>query len=314
MLQFSSEEVRAALSAADCIKVMDSALRLEFHGAQQYLRTVTKLPTGNILGYMPAFLGEDYFGAKIITVFHTNMGTQYPSHQGSVILFDTAHGSMQCMADGNTITAIRTGAVSALATRELARADAGVLCLMGAGEQARSHLAAMREVRTLQEVRVWDMNFERALAFAGEQSEKYGIKITACKEAQRAVEGADIICTLTPSHTPVLEKAWVKKGAHINAVGACFKTDRELPSDLVAAGKFYCDSYDAVHAEAGDFLFPKEEGLIGDAHIIGTLGEVLEGHKPAREEDDEITIFEALGLAIEDVACAKFLLENAQGK
>ena len=312
MLQFSKEDVLKTLTPAACIAAMRGVLlQLEQGGAKQYLRTVTPLPTGNIMGYMPAFLGEDYFGAKLITVFHTNSGTGFPSHQGSVLLFDTPHGSLLAMADGDTVTSVRTGAVSAVATDLLAKKDAKTLCLIGAGEQARSHLAALREVRRFEEVKVWDKVFANAAAFAEKYETMYGIKITPCETAQAAVTGADVICTLTPSHTPVLETQWVAPGAHINAVGACFAKDRELPSALVANSKLYCDAYESILAEAGDFLYPKEEGLIDDSHILGTIGGLLAGTVPARENDGEITIFEALGLAVEDVASAKYLYENA---
>lgn len=303
------DEVYAKLSPATCIGVMRRALAdLEAGKCTQYLRTSTKLPTGGLMAYMPAAV-DGAFGAKLITIFHSNAGTAYPSHQGSVLLFDGAHGSLTAMMDGGAITEIRTGAVSAVATDLLARKDASSLAILGAGVQGRSHLLAIREIRNLQKVTVWDKFFENAQRFAKEMSEKTGLPIEACETAKQAVENADIICTVTASHTPIVEKEWVKKGAHINAVGACAAPDRELASALVAACTVYCDNVDSVYAEGGDFLIPKSEGLFDDSHLKGTLGQLLLGQRPGRTGDDEITMFEALGIAVEDIACAKYLYE-----
>lgn len=307
MKNISKADVYSKLTPKECINIMQKTLlALEQGEAEQYLRTVTPLPEGGLMGYMPAAL-PGCFGAKLITVFHSNTGTEYPSHQGSVLLFDSTYGSLLGMADGGAITEIRTGAVSAVATDLLANLSAHTLALLGAGVQARSHLLAIKEVRKLTEVTVWDIREEKAEAFAEEMAKQTGLTIKVCATAQEAVQHADIICTLTASKTPVLEKEWVKKGAHINAVGACAKSERELSSALVAAGEMYCDSIESVFAESGDFLIPREEGLFDDTHLRGTIGGLLAGKSQGRITDDEITIFEALGLAVEDVACANYL-------
>lgn len=300
-------EVFEKLSPAACIAVMRSALtQLEEGRATQYLRTVTKLPSGGLMGYMPAAV-EGAFGAKLITIFHSNTGTQYPSHQGSILLFDAQYGSLLASVDGGAVTEIRTGAVSALATDLLAVPGAKHLAILGAGAQGRSHLLAIREVRQLEKVTVWDLDPEKARRFAEEMSKATGLPVTACESAAAAVDGADIICTVTPSHTPILERAWVKPGAHINAVGACAASDRELAGDLVAAAAVYCDNRESVYAEGGDFLIPLKEGLFSDDHLLGTLGELALGRLPGRRDPAQITLFEALGLAVEDIACAQYI-------
>ena len=317
MVTIERDEVFSLLTAARCTDLMEKTLvGLEQGQGKQYLRGVTMLPSQDILGFMPAYLDEEFFGAKVITVFHRNREAGYLSHQGSVLLFDTPHGSLRAMVDGGAITQIRTGAVSAVATRHLARPDATHLAILGCGAQGVSHLEAIRRVRPLEKVTVWDISGEQSRSFARRMGEAAGLPITVCATVEEAVAGADIICTLTPSTVPILEGKWVKPGAHVNAVGACRACDRELASDLVVKGKLYCDAFESILAEGGDFLIPKGEGLVEDSHIRGTVGQVAAGLCPGREREDEITIFEALGLAIEDIAAAKevYLAAMARGE
>ncbi len=316
MEQMDKRQVLRRLSMAGCIGLMRTVLQDDAEGkSRQYLRTVTPLPGNNLLGFMPAYLGTgDYFGAKVITVFPGNHQAGLPSHQGSVLLFDAEHGALRFMADGDAITQIRTGAVSAVATDLLARPDAKRLALLGAGAQGRSHLEAMALVRRLTDVTVWDVRPENARRFAAEMAEKAGCPIRACSCAEEAVRDADIICTLTPSPTPVLESSWVKPGAHINAVGACSATARELSSDLVARCLLYGDSIESVEKESGDYLIPLSEGVIQKGHLRGTIGQLLCGETTGRTSAQDVTLFDALGLAIEDVACAKYLYLAGKGE
>ena len=196
------EEILRRLTPAWCIGLMRDCLsQLEEGRAVQYLRTVTPLPSGDIMGYMPAAV-SGAFGAKVITVFHHNSEKGLPSHQGSVLLFDGETGTLQAMLDGGAITEIRTGAASAVATDLLARPDAEVLALIGSGAKARSHLLAIREIRKLREVRVWSPSLESDTRFAREMGELTGLPVRICASAKEAAEGADILCTLTPSKTP----------------------------------------------------------------------------------------------------------------
>ena len=306
MVNIEHKDVLELLDAGTCTALMERTLAdLELGKGVQYLRGVTPLPSHDLLGFMPAYLGGDFFGAKVITVFHRNQEEGYPSHQGTVLLFDSPHGSLQAMVDGGAVTQVRTGAVSAVATKHLARPDAKRLALLGCGAQAVSHLEAIRLVRELEEVTVWDISGRRADEFAQRMGARTGLPIRPCANVEAAVADADINCTLTPSTTPILEGGWVKPGAHVNAVGACRAQDRELATDLVVRSKLYCDAMESILAEGGDFLIPKEEGAVDDSHIRGSLGQVITGRCPGRESPAEITLFEALGLAIEDIAAAK---------
>ncbi|MDR2403108.1 MAG: ornithine cyclodeaminase family protein [Spirochaetaceae bacterium] len=306
-------EITRLLDEKSCMEVMKKTLiALEEGRGIQFLRTPHQLPGGGIFAFMPAYLDGGCFGAKVLTVFHGNRAAGYPSHQGFVLLFEGRHGSPVALLDAAAITRIRTGAVSAAATDLLAKEDAGHLALLGCGEQAHSHLRAIRHVRALSLVTVWDIDPSRSEAFARSMAAETGLRIEARPGPQEALEGADIICTLTPSRTPILEAPWVKAGAHINAVGACRPTDRELPSALVAQARVYGDSRESVLHEAGDFLIPLNEGLFGEDHLRGTIGGLALGRMPGRTADRDITIFEALGLAAEDIAAAGYVCAALQ--
>ena len=261
---------------------------------------------------MPACLG-DCFGAKVLSAFPQNAGTQYPSHIGYVLLFEGEHGSFLGMADAAVITEIRTGAVSGVATDLLARPDAHRLAIIGAGAQGRSHLAAMTAVRDIHSVTVYDQNTQAARRYCQEMEKKFGVPVTAADSVREAVHDADIICTVTPSREPYLEAGWIAPGTHINAVGAFTPTTREVTSALVARSRLYADQVEAMRKECGEYLVPLQEGLIGPEHIVGSLGGVLLGRVPGRSSEEEITLFDALGLAVEDVACAKYLCGESRG-
>jgi len=265
------------------------------------------------LGLMPAYLGAPRsLGLKVISFLPGNHGSDRDSHQGAVLLFDTKDGRLLAVIDASSITAIRTAAVSGLATRLLAREDAGDLAILGSGVQASAHLQAMRSVRSLRRVRVCSGTFERAQTFARHHEAQLGIAIEPVEEAQSAVAGADLICTATSSREPVLFGAWLSEGAHINAVGACFAGTRELDTPAVLRSRLYVDRKESALAEAGDFLIPRSEGAIGDDHIVGELGEVVAGRLPARRSPDEITLFKSLGIAIEDLAAAAAIHDRAR--
>ncbi len=310
MIIVEAKEVFKRLTMEKCIDLMKTALAELAAGKYvQPLRSINKLPHGNSFGFMPAYLGDDsYFGAKIITAFEKNLGTQYPSHMGYVMMFDSQHGAPIGMADASAITQIRTGAVSGVATDLLARKDAHKLAIIGAGAQGRSHIEAMVIVREITEVTVYDIRQESAVRYAEEMSQTYKIPVQVCSSVEEAVAQADIVCTLTPSKEPFLEADWIKPGTHINAVGTFSPTTREVTSELVVKSKLYADQVEAMLKESGEFLIPKSEGLIDDSHIRGSIGDIILGKVPARENNTDITLFSALGLACEDVMCGKFLL------
>jgi ornithine cyclodeaminase len=306
-LFITGKTVSRVLPMSDCIELMAGTFaELAAGRTGQPLRTVMRLPGGRgLLGLMPAHsAGRAVTGVKALSVFPGNARVGLGSHQGVVLLFEAEHGRLLAVVDAESITALRTPAVSAVATRLLARDGAATLALLGAGAQALGHLAAIRLVRKIERAFVWDIHPERARAFAGALSEDSGIPITAVASAQEAVAEADVICAVTPAKEPILRSAWVRPGTHVNAVGACTPDARELDSELIARARVFADSRESLLAESGDFLIPLREGVIGGDHLRGELGALVTGTVAAREGGDDVTVFKSLGLGCEDLAVA----------
>jgi ornithine cyclodeaminase len=303
------------LPMSECVDVMAEALSALARGdAVLPLRSMVWMPDrSGLLGLMPAYLGAPQsLGLKVISYLPGNHGTDRDSHQGAVLLFDTRTGGLLAMIDASSITAIRTAAVSGLATRLLAAEGAGDLAILGSGVQASAHLEAMRTVRKLRRVRVCSKSLDQAKAFARHHQGRLGLPIEAVPTANEAVAGADLICTATSSREPVLFGDWIANGAHINAVGACFPTHRELDTAAVTRSRLYVDRRESALTESGDFLIPKAAGVIGDDHIVGEIGDILMGRVAARRAREEITLFKSLGIAVEDLAAAHHIHERAR--
>lgn len=316
-LLLSDRDVVSLLPMAECIDVMAHALRSVALGDSILpLRTVIRLPDSmNAFASMPAVLGRgetSSLGAKIITVFPGNDSTPFDSHIGVVLLFDAKHGALQAIADASSITAIRTAAVSGLATRLLANEDSTDLALLGAGVLAMTHLDAICAVRPIKRVRVWSRSGTRATEFAARARRKHDVEIVVSDGARDAVNGAHVVCTVTSSRTPVLEGSWLSDGTHINAVGASVSTARELDSAAVQRSRLFVDRRESALNEAGDFLVPRSEGLITDSHILGDLGDLMLAKVPGRQDARDITLFKSLGLAVEDVAAVQHIYDKAR--
>lgn len=307
-------DVRELLPMNECVDAMAGALAALSRGdARLPLRTMMWLPERKgLLGLMPSYLGEPRcFGLKAISFIPGNMGTEYESHQGAVLLFEADHGQLLAVMDASSITGIRTAAASGLATRLLARENAGDLAILGSGVQAASHLEAMSVVRNLRRIRVWSRDEAQAKAFAQREGRRLGLSIEITPSAQSAIKDADIICTTTGARTPVLHGDWLAPGAHVNAVGACFPDTRELDTRAVLRSRFFVDCRESALNEAGDFLIPRSEGAVTDDHILGEIGEVVLGKVAGRQTSEDITVFKSLGVAVEDLAAAHHIYKKA---
>lgn len=317
MLLIGEKDVPSLLPMDACMDVMAAALATVARGgALLPLRHLLRIPQkAGILGTMPAYLeSPDALGVKVITVFNSNEGTEYDSHQGVVLLFEPDHGSVVAIIDASSVTAIRTAAVSGVATRLLARDDASDLCIIGSGVQARTHLEAMRVARPIRRVRVWSRNVEHARAFARAESARFDIDVEVMNSARDAVVGADIVCTTTSSREPVVRGEWLAVGAHVNAVGSSTPNARELDSEAVRRSRLFVDRRESALNEAGDFIIPRSEGVIGDEHIIAELGDVVGDVHAGRASAEEVTLFKSLGLAVEDVAAAHHIYTAARAQ
>jgi ornithine cyclodeaminase/alanine dehydrogenase-like protein (mu-crystallin family) len=308
----SQEEVPSLLPMAECIGAVRQALGDLARGdGIQPLRPVMWLPEKvGALGMMPGYLGSiETVGIKTVTVFPGNAGTEYDSHQGTVMLFDAGNGRLKAVIDATAITAIRTAAASAVATDQLARKDSSVLAVLGAGVQGHSHVRAIPLVRPIEEIRVWSRSPERASGLAEAGAD--GAMIRAVRSVAEALAGADIVCTTTASPEPILSGSLLVPGMHINAVGSSVPFARELDSDAMARSRVFVDRRDSTLNESGDFLIAQAEGAVGEDDIVAEIGELIAGTHPGRESDDEITTFVSLGLAVEDIAAADLVYRNA---
>ncbi len=306
VLVLTHEEVEQMLPMAECIELMAEALAELARGrAHQPLRLVFRPPSAaGLVALMPAYRGGEApaFGLKTIGVFPGNVARGLDSHQGSLMLFDGETGELQSLMNAAAVTAIRTAAVSAVATRVLAREDAGDLALLGSSVQARSHLEAMAAVRPLRRVRVASRRRERAQAFAREA--RAPCPIEAVATAEEAVRGADLVVTATSAAEPVVRREWIGAGTHLNVVGASLPDRREIDGATMAAACLFVDRRESAENEAGDYRLAVREGAIVEGHIRAELGEVLIGAASGRTGRDEITLFKSLGLAGEGLWAA----------
>ena len=313
VLILSHGDVTAALAPDACADAMAEVLAAHARGqAQMPLRSVVRFDgAAGFMGLMPAWRGgeEPVFALKTLCLMPGNPARGLDTHQGTVTLFDGATGVPTAILDASAVTAVRTAAVSAVATRTLARDDARVLAILGAGVQGKAHLQALVGVRGFEDVRVYSPTeaHARAVAAAGDGLAR------VVSSAEDAVRGADVVVTATSAREPVLRRDWLEAGAHVNAVGASTPSVRELDVDTVAACALFCDSRESLRNEAGEYLLALEQGAIpGENHVRGELGEVLAGSAPGRLHADELTVFRSLGLAVEDLAAAECAVARAR--
>lgn len=314
VLLLNYDNVIAALPAAECAEAMAEVLAAHARReAHMPLRSIMDAPgAAGFMGLMPGWRGgeEAVFALKAICVIPDNPTRGLDAHQGTVTLFDGETGVPIAILNASAVTEVRTAAVSAVATRLLARADARVLGILGAGVQARAHLDALLPVRKFESVRVYSPTEAHARQLASRQAT---VEVIVARTAEEAVRGADVVVVATSSREPVLASEWLSPGVHINAVGASTPAARELDLATVAASALFVDSRESLRNEAGEFQLATAEGLIsGEEHVRAELGEVLAGRAPGRHGDDELTLFRSLGLAVEDLAAAEHAVRRAR--
>ena len=292
VLVLTEHDVRSLLTMAECIEAMDEVLRSLARGElHQPLRPVTR-PEGadSLMGLMPAYRGGERpaWSLKEIVIAPGNPARGLDAHQGAVLLHDGETGELRALLNASAITEIRTAAVSAVATRALARPDSSVVAILGGGVQARSHDEAMRAVLPEAEIRTWTRRDGGT--------------------AEDVLREADVVCTCTSAREPILRRDWLAPGAHVNAVGSSVPSARELDDETVAAATLVVDRRESALNEAGDLLLA---GL-GEEHIAAELGEVLTGSHPGRTDAAQLTVFKSLGLGVEDLAAAELVVRKAR--
>lgn len=340
VLILSHADVHKALTPEDCADAMAAVLAGLARGeAFMPLRSIMAPPgAAGFMGLMPAWRGarspdggespaqesaehalpeppppdKAVFSLKTICLMPANPARGLDAHQGIVTLFDGETGVPTAILDASAVTEIRTAAVTAVATRELARKDARALAILGAGVQARSHLKALMQVRPFDHVRIYAPTEEHARAVVDEAQDT-DAELTVAPSAELAVNGADVVVVATSSREPVMSREWLSIGAHVNAVGASSPSAREIDVQTVADSAVFCDSMESLRNEAGEFrLALADRAISGEDHVRAELGEVLAGLKPGRSDDTELTLFRSLGLAVEDLAAAEHAVAVAR--
>lgn len=309
VLVLSEHDVRELLDMESCVTAMEDVLRRLARGeVTNPLRSLMLPPGPAVMGLMPAHAGGEtpVFALKEIVVAAANAKRGLDPHQGAVLLHDGVTGQLIAILNASPVTEIRTAAVSAVATKLLARPGSRTVAVLGSGVQGRSHVDAMQTVLEDPMIRIWSRNPAHAEALALETHSLVAASV------EEALDGADVVCTATAASDPIVELGWLAPGTHINAAGA-FPNGRarEISSATVAAARFFVDRRESTFNEAGDYLLAVEEQGIGPDHIVAELGELLNGTAVGRRSDEELTLFKSCGIAAEDLATAQLCLARA---
>ena len=274
-------------------------------------RTVIRVEEqGRFFGSMPVYAAGFGSAAKVMTIYPGNHDAGMASHQGYILLFSEEHGEPIALVEAGSITELRTAGVSGLATEILVNSDAETLCILGSGVQARSHVKAMRCVREIRSIQIWSRTHENAEKFARWARAETGIETTIMGTAEGALEGADVVCTVTVAKDPVVSSAWLTSGCHVNAVGSFTPTARELDSETIQSSRLYVDSKASALAESGDVLIPVAEGVIDSQHIQSELSALVTSGSGGRPYPEERTVFKSVGLAVEDLAASRAVFDR----
>ncbi len=308
MIFKNNEQVNELISMQECIEVMKTLFMLNTStDIINPLRSKMIIEKNKIFGMMPAYIKPyNIMGIKVLSVFPENYKKGISSHQGILHLFETITGKLLLSIEADEVTAIRTAAVSALMTDLLAMNDSKKLCVLGSGKQAEKHIEAILLVRNIEEITIWSRNKSNASKLIEKVSKKNNnVSYQVVDSVKEAVKNSDVICTVTASNTPILEQSWLKKGTHINAVGACTPNSRELKSSIVLNADVFVDNYESAINESGDLLIPAKENSIPVRDIIkASINEIL--YDATIINKSKTTVFNSLGLGIEDLAVANF--------
>lgn len=300
------EEVARRLDHVTCIALVREAMIALAEGrTRQLLRGIIDLGKGDMFGVMPGAMDGAGFGVKVVSIFPNAPGGR--SHQGVIVIFDRTTGAPTAVIEGGEVTAIRTGCASAVATDALANRDAHQLAVLGTGEQAWQHIAAIRHVRALSRVTIWGRDPARSAALACRVERELQLCARSAPDVPAAVAQADIICTVTAADVPILFSRDIPDGAHVNVVGSSRLGPAEIDNALVARARFFPDHREGVLAQGAEFLNAREAGLVTDDHVLAEIGHVLNGDTPGRLGQADVTIYKSLGSIVQDLACAAYL-------
>ncbi len=301
-----------ALSHAQCVEALDPAMRAVSNGGTiMPLRQYLSIPDERgKFTLMPGYCDNpEAFGVKIVSKYPRAHDSPYGSHVGAVMVFDADLGIPLGMLEGAELTAIRTAAASALATRVLAREDSKILTVLGTGTEALHHVKAIMTVRSITNIRIWGRNLQHAQELVAQLDLPNNVE--AVEDIHQALSGADIVCTTTSATEPILKGAWLQPGMHVNLVGAAVKTAAEADTEVVERSRFYTDSISSALDQAGELNAAIDAGLVDESHVVAEIGSVLDKPEMGRRDDKEITVYKSLGVAAQDLAAGLAALKHA---
>jgi ornithine cyclodeaminase/alanine dehydrogenase-like protein (mu-crystallin family) len=306
--------IEALLPMSPCIDVVAGAMRAISCGeVLSPLRSIMVLQGENAMGIMPgAMPAHGCFGVKVLALYPGNGAKGMPSHAGMVLLFDASTGAPVAVLESHTLTALRTAAASAVATRALARPGSSVLALLGTGHQALWHVRALREVLPLRRLQLWNRQASRAQLLLAQLGPLDGIEVVVADSAREALDGADVVCTVSAASAPILQGAWLVPGQHVNLVGASVASAREADDAVVLRSRFFVDARASAAVQAGEWLHALAAGVVSHDHLRGEIGEVLLGDVVGREHKDDITVYKSLGHTAQDLATADAVVHMAR--
>lgn len=319
MLILTAEDVRKALPMSEAIQAMKEAYASLSNGMVVVpLRTRLPIPNSEALSlFMPAYIRSaesQALAVKVVSLFPTNPARGLAYIQAAVLVFDAETGRAIALLEGSSLTAIRTGAAGGAAIDLLARPDSKIAAIFGAGAQGRTQLEAACTARKIETAFIFDADIDKAKSFVKEMRGRGAIPedVRVATNSTAAVANADIICTATTSTRPVFHDQDVQPGTHISAVGSYTPEMQEVPAETLQRARIFVDSRAASLEEAGDLIQPLRAGLFDEAHICGELGEVVSGQIPGRQNNNEITYFKSVGIAVQDAKAAQVALTNAR--
>jgi alanine dehydrogenase len=314
MLILSEKQVQSLIDIGELIEALEHA-HIQYSTGNAVMPVRLVVPLRQIQGRitsMPGYLPEDKaLGMKVVTYFQNNPQQGLPAILATIMLFSTETGKMIAVMDGSYITAIRTAAASAMATKVLAKPQTPVLAVLGAGVQARAHIRALCHIRHFEKIKIYSPSGTSALAVKKELEPHVGVDIEVAESLEEAVRYSHLVVTVTTAKEPILNRDWLAPGVHINAVGSHRPDLREIDGATLALSRVVVDSREAIMAECGDILLAIKENSITEKNIHAEIGEVLARLKPGRTSADEITLYKSVGIAIQDVATAQLVHQKA---
>ncbi|QIB66119.1 ornithine cyclodeaminase family protein [Kineobactrum salinum] len=314
VIWLSATQVAEMLTYEACVRVLEYAMPQVSQGeAVMPFRTSMAIPGKGLFGMMPGALTADpgVFGIKLLSLYPDNAANNLPSHLGLFVLFSIDTGLPLAIMSGSVLTAIRTGGASALASKYLARTDAKILTIIGTGEQAQSHIAALTLVRDIKEIRIWGRNRHHAERLASLYADDIHRKVIVADKIKTAIKDSHIICTVTAATDPLLYGEWLEPGMHLNVVGSGYPHKAEVDSDCIRRARVYIDYEASALAQAGDLIRAFEAGTIAADHIICEIGSLILNSKLGRLSDDDITLYKSVGIAAQDLAVARYVFDQA---